>query len=634
MTTSNIRTLHPDEVIDPKDLTIGKRIRCHYQAKSNEVGVFSGLGEGTSDFIPPESSAEPSGDFYFICVDRDHLGRWKLIADRNIQHSISWDTLNSEGIASGSGLTLDYLAENYILQDGKLLNYDIKENVSYLSSIVFNNELYVFTSEATDGGLNKRLLRVKKFNGTKWVDASDGESLNFDPNGNPGQCFPVVFNGELCVFWSEWSNRSILRAKKLVKNKWINLGSPLNYDPTMHSEIKSVCVYNNILYIFFRENKRLRFKKYDGIYWHQDDGVRLNSFEANAFVDSIVFNDELYLFWNERNNNQTSITRGKKLSGGSWKTADFSSPLNLDTEKHTFRPKLVVYKNELYVFFIDEFMEGSQSLVCKKLSGNQWKLLSDSLNYNSNRNSIQEIKTYVYNDRLYVFWRERSDKENEGYVIRGKILNGESFVPINSRDIHSLKGARPFDLVEFNGVMHIQLTSNDNLDGKYLLKDFSIDYTMDKSFTVTSRLLTGGISTGNKDNEWDKYIVNSDLNGTIEAGDNNVWNWKNVFSWTSTSDHNGLRVIRGRTSVESRASSNSSIVASRAFRPVLLIEPKNKNKSFILYEGEAYYYNSGWVNLGAIPDDTEAKKQLFEQYGMEHDITGRQLKELKEMLLG
>ena len=97
------RLFHINEVTDLQDLEIGKRIRCHYQAVSGQVGVFSNLGKETSDFIPSESSAIPNGDFYFICVDRDHLGRWKLIADRNIQHSISWDTLNSAGIASGSG---------------------------------------------------------------------------------------------------------------------------------------------------------------------------------------------------------------------------------------------------------------------------------------------------------------------------------------------------------------------------------------------------------------------------------------------------------------------------------------------------------------------------------------------------
>jgi hypothetical protein len=107
------RLLHPDEVLDPKDLDIGKRIRCHYQAPtSGQVGVFSGLCQETSDFIPPASSATPNGDFYFIVVDKDHLGRWKLIADRNIQHSISWDTLNSEGMTN-TGREVNLNLNNY-----------------------------------------------------------------------------------------------------------------------------------------------------------------------------------------------------------------------------------------------------------------------------------------------------------------------------------------------------------------------------------------------------------------------------------------------------------------------------------------------------------------------------------------
>ena len=103
------RLFHPDEVLTPDELEVGKRIRAHYTASTaNTVGTFSNLGEetyvdGINDFIPPASSATPNGDFYFIMVDEGN-GKKKLIADRNIQHSISWDTLNSEGIASGSGL--------------------------------------------------------------------------------------------------------------------------------------------------------------------------------------------------------------------------------------------------------------------------------------------------------------------------------------------------------------------------------------------------------------------------------------------------------------------------------------------------------------------------------------------------
>lgn len=101
------RLLHPDEVTDIKDLDIGKRIRCHYQTSTaNTVGTFSNLGQETSDFIPVASSNIPNGDFYWIVV-ADENKKKKLIADRNIQSSISWDTLNSAGIASGSGLPIN-----------------------------------------------------------------------------------------------------------------------------------------------------------------------------------------------------------------------------------------------------------------------------------------------------------------------------------------------------------------------------------------------------------------------------------------------------------------------------------------------------------------------------------------------
>ncbi|GEA16821.1 hypothetical protein E308F_30670 [Moorella sp. E308F] len=95
------RLLHPDEVTSIYDLSVGKRIRCHYTAGSNQFGTFSDLGKETSDFIPSASTATPNGDFYWICVGYDYLERLKLVADRNIQIGISWDTLNAAGIVTG-----------------------------------------------------------------------------------------------------------------------------------------------------------------------------------------------------------------------------------------------------------------------------------------------------------------------------------------------------------------------------------------------------------------------------------------------------------------------------------------------------------------------------------------------------
>lgn len=101
------RLLHPDEVINVTDLTVGKRIRCHYTAASGVVGAFSNIGLESAEFISASSSASPNGDFYFIMFE-EWNGKKRLIADRSIQHTISWDALNNEGITSGKVITLGY----------------------------------------------------------------------------------------------------------------------------------------------------------------------------------------------------------------------------------------------------------------------------------------------------------------------------------------------------------------------------------------------------------------------------------------------------------------------------------------------------------------------------------------------
>jgi hypothetical protein len=97
-------------VTNMDDIVPGKAISCEYTAStSGQVGTFSNLGKATKDPISDLSSSTPDGTFYLICIGYTASGYPKLIADRNIQTSISWDVLQTAGFceSSGSDKTID-----------------------------------------------------------------------------------------------------------------------------------------------------------------------------------------------------------------------------------------------------------------------------------------------------------------------------------------------------------------------------------------------------------------------------------------------------------------------------------------------------------------------------------------------
>lgn len=85
---------------------------------------------------------------------------------------------------------------------------------------------------------------------------------------------------------------------------------------------------------------------------------------------------------------------------------------------------------------------------------------------------------------------------------------------------------------------------------------------------------TGSIQSAPINNEWDKYINLSTLNGKVTAGDNNVWHWSGIYTWTQDTPILGLaavttRTIRGNTfakTINWVASSTSN--STHGFRPV------------------------------------------------------------------
>lgn len=92
-----------------ENVEIGDKIIARYRAlTSGKVGDITQIGTYPESNLklPARPVATPDGGFYFICVDVDYKGRKILVADRNIQSTISWDAINEAGVATKSGVPL------------------------------------------------------------------------------------------------------------------------------------------------------------------------------------------------------------------------------------------------------------------------------------------------------------------------------------------------------------------------------------------------------------------------------------------------------------------------------------------------------------------------------------------------
>lgn len=136
-----------------------------------------------------------------------------------------------------------------------------------------------------------------------------------------------------------------------------------------------------------------------------------------------------------------------------------------------------------------------------------------------------------------------------------------------------------------------------------------------KNYMFVARLLSGGYSSVDKDNEWDQYIVNSTLNGNIIAGDDRVWNWSAGYSSTSTTNANSAnRVRRGVTT----ASTFGAIASATAngYRPLVELETLPMFKSFVKHDGAYKRLDTGTLEWNTI-SATLPSEDTFINEGMD-----------------
>lgn len=132
------------------------------------------------------------------------------------------------------------------------------------------------------------------------------------------------------------------------------------------------------------------------------------------------------------------------------------------------------------------------------------------------------------------------------------------------------------------------------------------------------KAISGGIDNTDTDNEWDKYIVNSTLNGTITAGDNSTWHWSGVYSFTRTNYYTGHsnKTIRGNSAVGTHTSfAYNARNTTTGYRPVFLLDLGSEEFRKYLLQDDSNVYNivSDALNIIGTPPVTQA---MFDDYGM------------------
>lgn len=188
-------------------MQLGDRIVCEYICPtSGQVGSFLNLGTSTATPLAIAGSTTASGSFYFIYVGTDENGNLELVADRNLQHSVSWDTLNSVGVCGNEGVQLNYDPTTSLI-------------AAYAFDTLFGTTVFNRFGSAYNGTKNGTTLvsgatsgtKALSFNGTTdYVSFATpviplgAKTIRFKMkhNGNP----PAITGNEYFILGNSWDN--------------------------------------------------------------------------------------------------------------------------------------------------------------------------------------------------------------------------------------------------------------------------------------------------------------------------------------------------------------------------------------------------------------------------------------------
>ncbi|WP_338554637.1 S-layer homology domain-containing protein [Paenibacillus sp. KS-LC4] len=334
------------------------------------------------------------------------------------------------------------------------LNVNAVRGAAYTVLAVFNNELYEAWQE-TNGSADQ--IRVKKYNGTSWtsLDGNGTTGLNVDTTKATYQPAMTEYDGALYLAWAErnsTSNINQIKVKKYNGTSWTSVdgGSDgLNIDASRGATSPALTVYNNNLYIAWNEvndnnANQIRLKKYDGTAWTSADGGGANGLNVNtsmgaAIPKMAVYNGSLYVAWQETNGSAVQI-RAKKYDGTAWTSIDGggTTGLNINGAKTGAIPSLAVFNNALYLAWDEIVGTNDNQIRVKKYDGSAWTSVDGNGTYGINKETDYRANYAVLaslGNALYAVWQEFN---GTAFQIRVKKYDGTSWVSVDGNGANGL----------------------------------------------------------------------------------------------------------------------------------------------------------------------------------------------------
>lgn len=500
------------------DMQIGDYIPCRYIASSGAAGTFSELGTCIAAEIPVAGTATPDGKFYFIKVDKG-----LLIADRIIQHSISWATLNTAQFINGLILPIT------------------------------NAEIPIMTSNTAPSGIaSASSIYSTSYDAWKVFDAGtySGGQLYFHANAKSAW---VAYEYPSPVIVDSYGFKTIDGYPDRCPKSWTFEAWDGFQWIVLHTG--SLAVGNGSANLY-RFNNNTAYSKY-----------RLNI--SNTFGGMISLD---YVWMNPIYKKIRSLTGGitfRDVSGNPV-IKESTSIVPAMTANDIPAPFVVLASSEYdgvnYPAY-HLFDQLGNYCWCNAGGNTGWVCIDIG--------SAQVVKKYkvqadfntttVYNPSTWTF--EGSNDGNNWTV-----LDTQTNIQGWSSNL-----VKPFFI------------PNNNTAYKYYKINITATAGNGGYIQFSGLELDTDIPYGWPENEWDKYIVDSDLNGSIVAGDNAVWHWNvNIGNLVQETPHlsmlrtldgaaasSSYRIARGPSSWSSPLIkaitfiSATSADAGLGFRPVL-----------------------------------------------------------------